>query len=32
MPISAAKNIKKLNMGVEKMFDHFPPETGKRER
>jgi hypothetical protein len=24
------KNIKKLNADVQKMFDHFPPETGKR--
>jgi len=23
------KNIKKLNMDVQKMFDHFPPEAGK---
>jgi uncharacterized protein DUF4136 len=23
------KNIKTLNMDVRKMFDHFPPETGK---
>jgi Domain of unknown function (DUF4136) len=23
------KNIKKLNTDVQKMFDHFPPETGK---
>jgi hypothetical protein len=23
------KNIKNLDKGVEKMFDHFPPETSK---
>ena len=25
------KNIKKLNMDVKKMFDRFPPETGKEQ-
>ena len=26
------KNIKKLNKDVQKMFDHFPPETGDKRR
>ena len=26
------KNIKKLNMAVQKMFEHFPPETGRGQR
>jgi hypothetical protein len=26
------KNIKKLNMDVQKLFDHFPPETGKERQ
>lgn len=28
----SAKNIKNLDRGVEKMFDHFPPDTGKGQR
>jgi hypothetical protein len=28
----SAKNIKNLDKGVEKMFDHFPPDTGKGQR
>jgi hypothetical protein len=26
------KNIKKLNADAQKMFDHFPPETGEKRR
>jgi hypothetical protein len=28
----SAKNIKNLDRGVEKMFDRFPPDTGKAQR
>jgi len=28
----AGKNIKNLDKGVEKMFDRFPPDTGKGQR